>query len=887
VHALTQGWQHQQAGRLSQAEQVYRRVLAEQPLHADALYLLGTVCLRQGKAADAVAALRRLVQLHPDHADAHSNLGAALAAQGQLADAVEHFRQALRLDPGHADAGNNLGLALLQQERFAEAEEQFRQALRLEPHAADLHHHLGLALNHLGRHDEAVACWREVLRLRPHDGEVLNCLGVTYAQQERYDKAAACLRQALRLQPLRAEVHNNLGLALGEQYQLDDAVACFREALRLRPDFADAWNNLGLALAEQHCFDEAAAALEEALRLQPDLAKAHNNLGLVRVREGRPEAALPSYDKALWLEPDYPEAHKNRGLALLTLGDFARGWPEYEWRWRCKEFKPRPYPRPRWDGLPPEGRTLLVHAEQGLGDTLQFVRYLPLLRRRGARVLFECPTVLHRLLAGFPGADRLLDRPPAPEEYDFHVPLLSLPGLFGTDLSSIPAEIPYLAADPALVEQWRRELAGVPGFKVGIVWQGSPKHRTGWHRNIPLTHFAALARLPGVRLYSLQKGAGVEQLAEIAGQFEVVDFGDRLDEAHGAFMDSAALMKNLDLVVTLDTSLAHLAGALGVPVGVALPLYSDWRWLRDRDDSPWYPTMRLFRQTRQGDWAGVFEQIAGAVREGLDRMTPASKARPGNKVTRCRHGTMVYPPHDRYVGRSLELYGEFSESEVALFRGLVRPGDTVLDVGANVGAHTLPLARLVGSGGRVVAFEPQRLLFYCLCANVVLNDLTNVDCRHAAVGQTSGTLDVPELDYTVEENFGGVGLGGGRPAGPSYPVPLVRIDDVPLDRCDLMKIDVEGMEREVLAGAVATIRRHRPFLYVEDDRHDRSAELRALLCSLGYELYRHHPPLFNPANFFGRPENVFGNIVSGNLYGHPSDRPLGIDLHEFHMQRLG
>jgi FkbM family methyltransferase len=323
-------------------------------------------------------------------------------------------------------------------------------------------------------------------------------------------------------------------------------------------------------------------------------------------------------------------------------------------------------------------------------------------------------------------------------------------------------------------------------------------------------------------------------------------------------------------------------------VWVALPFYADWRWLRHREDSPWYPTMRLFRQTKPGDWEGVFARLADALRQQLGRPVELpALPKLGNKLTRCRYGTMLYPPRDQFIGRSLEVYGEFSEGEVALFRRLIQPGDTVVDVGANVGAHTLPLAQLVGASGQVLAFEPQRWLYYCLCANVALNDLTNVLCHQAALGERRGSLVVPELDYAAGGNFGGLELANVNPGGWSYTVPLERIDDLGLSRCHFLKIDVEGMEQQVLAGAVETIRRFQPLLYVEDDRRDKSAELRAFLQSLGYQLFLHQPPLFNPDNFLGRRDNVFGNLVSLNLYGHPRGRPLAIDPREFSMQNVG
>jgi Flp pilus assembly protein TadD len=615
--ALTRGWQYQQAGDLARAEALYRQVLQTDPQQPDALHLLSTTYLRQGKHADAAATLRQLLHLRPEHADAHNNLGIALAGLGKRDEAILSFQQALRLGPPAADTYGNLGLALLERERPEEAATCFQQALRLEPNNAETHAHLALALTRQGRLDDAIACWRQLVRLRPHDAEVHNSLGGTLAQRGHLEEAVASLRQALRLRPQHAETHSNLGLALAELGRLDEALIYLRTAIRLKPDYAAGHSNLGLALIGQDHLDEALASLREALRLQPDFPEAHNNLGMALARLGQYDDALAHYAEALRINPTYPEAHKNRALAWLLLGDYERGWSEFEWRWRCKDFTRRPFPQPQWDGSPLAGRTVLLHAEQGLGDTLQFIRYAALVKQRGGTVLFECPPGLHALLANCPGIDRLLVRGGPLPPFDVHIPLLSLPAALQTTLATVPAPIPYLRPAAALVEQWQRELEPVSAFKVGIVWRGSPRYRADRQRSIPLAHFAPLARVEGVHLFSLQKGPGTEELSQAAEQVAVTDLGGRLDETTGAFMDTAAVMHSLDLVVTADTAAGHLAGAMGVPVWIALPFSPDWRWQLGREDSPWYPTVRLFRQRTAGTWDEVFERMAGELARQL------------------------------------------------------------------------------------------------------------------------------------------------------------------------------------------------------------------------------------------------------------------------------
>ena len=423
--------------------------------------------------------------------------------------------------------------------------------------------------------------------------------------QGKLDEAVACYRRALELKPDYAEAHNNLGTAFKDQGKLDEAVACYRRALELKPDFAEAHNNLGIALKDQGKLDEAVACYRRALELKPDYAEAHNNLGNALKDQGKLDEAVACYRRALELKPDFAEAHGNQSLLSLLTGDFQRGWAEYEWRWKTKQCQRRDFSQPLWDGQPLEGRTILLHAEQGLGDAIQFVRYAALVKQRGGAVIVECPKPLLSLLASCAGIDRLVGRGDDLPPFDVHAPLLSLPGIFHTSLETIPADVPYLFADPGLVEHWREELGGIAGFKIGIAWRGNPEHRNDRARSIPLSCFEPLAGLPGVRLLACKKGRAWSSCKSWPDRFPITELGSRLDD----FMDTAAVLMNLDLVITCDTAVAHLAGALGVPVWVALPFVPDWRWLLDRSDSPWYPTMRLFRQKKPGDWAGVFEEI--------------------------------------------------------------------------------------------------------------------------------------------------------------------------------------------------------------------------------------------------------------------------------------
>jgi len=557
----------------------------------------------------------------------------ALAVQhyqkGDFPQAEQLFGQILQVDPGHLDAMKLLGVILHRSGRQQAAMEHIMRALKINPDFAAGHYNLGIMLREAGKLEEAAASFREAIRLQPDSAPAHVNLAealIALPDQARRAEAVSICQQALRLKPDYAGAHYNLGLALYKLGRLEEAVSSYRETLRLKPDFAEAYNNLGAALHEQGRIEEAVSSYREAIRCNPAFTAAHANLGRSLCGVGKLEEALNSCEQAIRLNPEYVAAHFNRAICWLLLGDFERGWPEFEWRWKTEEAVPPPFPRAPWDGSSLTGRTILLHAEQGLGDTIQFVRYASLVKKRGGTVLVRCPQALVRLLSTARGIDRLIPENSPVPAFDVEAALLSLPKVFGTSLATIPAEIPYLFVDPELAEQWRRELERYPGFRIGIAWQGNPKHTNDRQRSFPLEHFAPVAGLDGVRLFSLQKGPGQEQLPRLGDRFAVVDLASRLGESADSFMDAAAVMKNLDLVITVDSAVAHLAGALGVPVWVALPVARDWRWLLEREDSPWYPTMRLFRQRRCGDWAEVFEWIAAEL-QGLVAIEPRLRVR--------------------------------------------------------------------------------------------------------------------------------------------------------------------------------------------------------------------------------------------------------------------
>ena len=383
-----------------------------------------------------------------------------------------------------------------------------------------------------------------------------------------------------------------------------------RRAVQLNPKFPPVHNNLANVLNELEEFDEAIRHWETAIALVPNYHDALNNLGRALQLRGEHARSLEVLERAVAVKPDDPDSRFLRGLSLLTAGDLQRGFADYHFRFSCTDLQlhGRTFAQPAWNGEDVAGRTFLIHTEQGLGDTIQFIRYAPLLAERGARVIVECPPDLADLLRTVPGVAEVVPRPHALPPFDVHAAVLDLPRLFGTTLATVPANVPYVAADPARADRWFAELSSIstpPGPRVGLVWSGNPKHANDRNRSIPLREFEPLASLAHLNFFNLQKGPAAGQISDSTLKLKLVDHTAKLHD----FADTAALMSYLDLIVTVDTSVAHLAGALGRPVWVLLPKVADWRWLLDRRDSPWYPTLRLFRQDTAADWASVVRQV--------------------------------------------------------------------------------------------------------------------------------------------------------------------------------------------------------------------------------------------------------------------------------------
>jgi tetratricopeptide (TPR) repeat protein len=463
-----------------------------------------------------------------------------------------------------------------------------------------------------GRLAEAEPILRRVLKSHPRNTDALYLLGLLTQGTNRFAASVDFFRRAVHENPRSAKYLVNLGLSLGGMGlgRTHEATEALRAAVAIDPDIPAAWSNLGNEFRNDRKYEEAIDAYRRALRLKPDFADAHLNLG-ASLQETEPtlRPAIEAYEKAISFQPDFATAHWNLGFALLLSGDYPRGLAEYEWRLKVRSIvEPRHFPVPRWDGGDLTGKRILIHSEQGLGDTIHISRYIPMLAQRGGLVILECPMLLMNLLRDLPGLAQIVAPGEPLPAFDLHCPIMSLPLMFNTTLSTIPWTGPYLHTDPKLAEQWSQRLPPDPDRpRIGLAWAGRPENKVDHKRSMRLDQFVPLSAIKNARFFSLQKGPAAGQARRPPDGMELIDYTNDLHD----FADTAAMAANLDLILTVDTSVAHLAGALGRPAWVLLPRSPDWRWMLDREDSPWYPTLRLFRQKTRGDWNEVMERVKG------------------------------------------------------------------------------------------------------------------------------------------------------------------------------------------------------------------------------------------------------------------------------------
>ncbi len=605
----------------AEAEQSFRQAIGQDREHTPSRFKLAELCERRGAWQEAALEYQAIREIRPNDVAVINSQASALLRLGQRTEAIEANRAALALEPRRPELHHNLGNSLRLNGELEEAAACLRSAIALRPDYVKAYFHLADILWQQAKLPEAFTMLRHVLQLQPRFAEAHEQLALVLQRWGRNAEAVQSLQAALQLRPNMSSALGNLGTLLNSMGRREEALRCLLKFVDLRPRLAEGHNNLGNAYLGLFRYGEAQACYQRAITLRPRYAKAEYNLGKVHFELGNFAEAAAAFERAMEYDPQYAEPRFELGAVQLLQGNYAAGWRNYESRWGMDNASHarRTYTEPVWDGSPLAGRTILLYTEQGFGDTFQFIRYARLVKERGGQVLVECQPRLIPLMQSVPGVDQWIPRGQMLPPFDVQCALLSLPAILGATAASIPRQVPYLAAQPRLVEKWREALSPLAGFRVGIVWQGSPTFLRDGVRSIPLVEFEPLARVPGVQLIALQKGPGEEQLSRLAGRFSVAQLGDDIDQSTGTFMDTAAILTQLDLLISSDTSTVHLAGALGLPVWVALGRVPDWRWLLERSDCPWYPTLRIFRQRQPADWSEVFCEIAAALQEHVTR----------------------------------------------------------------------------------------------------------------------------------------------------------------------------------------------------------------------------------------------------------------------------
>jgi Flp pilus assembly protein TadD len=565
-----------QSGKLDQAEPAYRQILAKDPNHADALHLLGVIQAQRGRHADAETLIRKAIAIAPNNPEYFRNLGLSMARSGRVDDALWCYANVVKLQPRDHVSLNQLSTLFVVR----------------------------------GQYNQAIAASKAAMAVKPKDPEYIGNLGTALLLAKQFDLAIAEFREAIRFAPKDFRFWHGLSAALGEARQHTEALDAVNHLLQLKPDFAAGWSNKSAVLRELNRLDESRAAVQRALELDPSCPGAYNNLGALLYDEGKWVETRDAWRIAARHEPDGASTHWNYSRILLLLGEFEEGWNEFEWRIHIPGMRlHRGFTKPQWDGSDPTGKTILLHTEGGFGDALNFIRLAPQVTSRGGRWLLECQPDLVRLFQDSFHFDQIISRGEPIPEHDFHMPLQGLPRILKIRLETIPGKVPYLKTRPELVQLWAERLKNETKLRVGLNWSGSRPAR-GDLRTRSIDVFAPLAGIEGVKFFSLQKGdAGKESPPR------EMDFADYTAEMKD-FADAAAFVQNLDLVISVDTSIVHLAGALAKPVWVLIPRAPDFRWLIDREDSPWYPTMRLFRQPLGTDsWDVPIGKMAAALRE--------------------------------------------------------------------------------------------------------------------------------------------------------------------------------------------------------------------------------------------------------------------------------
>ena len=803
-------------------------------------------------------------------ADAHN-------ASGRYAASLALVERALAVKPDEPALLLARASTLFAWRRCREARESCLRAEALGLRSKALYLHLGWSCFALGKLEQAEAAMRKAVSVDPDAWEAHSNLAVVLQAQKRLEEAGMSYKRSLAAHPSDFDSRIGLGNCFLGQDDVLAAEVQFRQAVKLDAYRAIGWRHLGMAIVRQERYAEAIETFAHADSLDEKNAEDSGSfvsLAIALAEEGRSFEAHTLYRARLARQPDV-EGHYAYALSLLTTGHFAEGWQQYEFRWlRASAPSLRlELPCPAWAGQDLSGKTILLHVEQGFGDFIQFARYIPLLKAVGATVILRLSRPLKNLSRSFDGIDRILERDDVLPDCDYCIYVASLPRAFGTDLSSIPAEIPYLHAEPERAARWARRLGARDALRVGLAWAGNPQHPNDRYRSMTLDALSPLWDVAGVRYVLLQKGPAEAEAGGLPGGLDVVNLGPELED----FADTAAVIGELDLVVCVDTAVAHLAGALGKPVWLLLPRPADFRWLEEGEASPWYPTMRLFRQSRRDHWEEVVVRVKAAL-QGRARSGATEKAgdadrwakpqslprpavvqpgvpaghRPGfSAVAETRMGIVQYLPDEALIGVSLHWYGEYLQPQLNLLARLLRPGATLLEADAGVGAHALFLGRALGAAGHLMLYEPRPVVQRILRQNLAANRIMNVTLLRRALGQGDA---------------------------PGAAVDRETVDELQLERLDWLKINAGELALAVLAGAGETLWRLRPRLFLAAEDESMLSELTQRVRAFSYRCWRMETALFNAENFNRRETDIFAGRTALSLLAIPEEIDVDIAL---------
>jgi FkbM family methyltransferase len=794
-----------------------------------------------GRYCESLALVASELSSYPNDCELLFARATVLFDWGRIREAREGFL--LARDNGLARAALYLNLAwschLLNFND--EAEDHARRARELDPCAVAAHFGLGTILQRLKRFPAAITSYERALELSPDYAHAAAGVGHCRLEQKQYAEAEDWIRRALALAPENGQYLANLGVALASQGRYAEAFEQFQRA----------------------------GDLESAQGAPPESSVGH---GFALILTGQDEAAAELYRRSLPNLPD-PRAHGHYALALLAVGQFREGWEQYESRWlQDPHLANRPgFTQPTWAGQDLAGKTILLRAEQGIGDIVQFARFALVFKQLGATVVLQVRAPIEQLAHGFSGVDVVFAPPTPAPPFDYYIHLMSIPHALGVELGTIPAAVPYLRVDALRLKKWAPKIEA-PGLRVGLAWAGNPDHPRDADRSMSLEALNVLWGLQGVRYFSLQKTLRPGELDKFPTETTLVNLGPDL----GNFADTAAAIEQMDLVISVDTAVAHLAGALGKPVWLMLPEIGDYRWLKGRDDSPWYPTMRLFRQRQQGQWSEVITRVRASLAEALRTYilagTSTSPSSPENpapgktatatvqratagdlkfiaRATETRYGIMQFLPDGSKAAQSISWYGEFLQPQLDLLTRLLRPGAHIVEAGSGIGVHALSLAAIAGAEGHLVLYEPRPVIQRILRQNLQINGVAQrvTLMRHDLSGPSVATQERGQV-------------ASGNTASRVSPAAEFRtetLDELLLARLDLLKIQASSNAAGILEGADDTMWRLRPMLFVAEEDEVAITDLARRTRAFGYRCWRIETPFFNPSNFNCRVTDVF------------------------------